>query len=857
MPSIIPPMLKEIVRALFLRWTWQVAWRDSRSTRARLLFFSLNISIGIGALIAVQTLSRNVERAVRTQARTLVGADLVLTSRRPFTNSDEQVFARLGGEQASETSFSTMLLMTNGTRLVNARAIEGAFPFYGRLETDPPEAADKFARGEGILVEQTVLQQFDAHPGEDVRLGDAHFQILGALRKVPGDSVAFGTLIPRLYLPASKLPQTGLLRGISLSRYRRYFKFPPDFDVESLVKREFPERKDRTFEIETVARRQRDFGNALTNLFSFLNLVAVAALLLGSVGVSTAVQVHIRQKLQNVAVLRCLGASIASTFSIYLVQAFVIGFVGSAVGVALGIATAYCLPAVLKGLIPIAFENRLEPFAILPGAAAGFGVCTLFTLLPLLEVRHVSPLAAIRASYEPFRGRDKAVYVIYTVMVLGIATFAMVNAHPWYQGLFFAAGVTLAVLILMGTSRGLIWLARRYVPAFLPFTIRQGLAGLHRPNNRTTLLIVSLGLGAFLILTLQFTREVLLHQLFPPQASSKANAILFDIQPDQVEGVASLVRSNGLEVLDIAPIVTMRLQSIRSIPVETLASRPGGRGPDWALRREYRSTWRNHLVDSEKVVAGRFVPEFTGEPSTNHPVPISFESGIAKDLKIQLGDAVVFDVQGIPIPCEVTSLRDVEWRQIRPNFFVVFPTGVLESAPSMHLMATHVPTPAASAHLQRELVGTFSNVSAIDLTLVLETLETILDKVALAVRFMTGITVVTGLFVLAGTIVSGRAQRLQEAVLLRTLGATRFQIREILFAEYLILGIFAALVGILLATLSSWSLAHFAFKAEYVTSLPIIVIALITLPGLTVFIGLLTSRGIAEQPPLEILRDEN
>ena len=858
-----------------------MAWRDSRASRRRLLLFSSSISLGIAALVAIGSLGRNLEDAIRQQSKSLLGADLVLTARQAFTAEDEALFLRFGGETARETSFSTMLVLTNGTRLVNARAISGGFPFYGQLETEPASAAAEFRAGGGVLIEEGVLQQFGVGRGDSVKLGAASFRILGALRKVPGDTVAFATIAPRVYLAASDLAATELLKGGSLARYRVHFRLPDPTDVEALLKPLEPQLAARRLDSDTVKKRQRDLGASLGNLYRFLNLVALVALLLGAVGIASAIHVHVRQKLPDVAVLRCLGAPLADTFGIYLAQGIALGAAGSLIGIALGALIAQKLPAVIGGFVPFAFAPRFAWGAAVEASSAGFVVCLLFALLPLLEVRRVSPLAAIRAAYDGPPRPDPARWAVAALIALAVTAFSMSQTERWTEGLAFAAGLGTAFALLAGAARLVVWLARRLVPASLPFVWRQGLASLHRPQNRTTLLLLSLGLGTFLILTLHLVRGTLLTQLFPAGNGSKANAVLFDIQPGQKDGVVALLRSQGLPVIDEAPIVTMRLRSVKGVPTETLVQDKTKRVPDWVLRREYRSTWRTNLVDSEEIVAGKFVASFSqprsmaagrkadgragqgtgpSDLSAEDPlaVPVSLEEGIAKDLQVGLGDEIVFDVQGVPMTCRVASLRKVDWRQVRPNFFVVFPAGVLEDAPAMHVLATHVADAAASAMMQREVVKAFPNVSAIDLTLVLQTLDGILAKVGFVIRFMALFTVATGLVVLAGAVLSGRWQRMQEAILLRTLGASRAQIRQVLFAEYATLGLLAAITGSGLAVIASWALAVFVFKAGHdFAALPVpLAIALSGVTTLTVLVGLATSRGIADQPPLEILRRE-
>ena len=835
-----------------------MAWRDSRTSRGRLLVFSSSISLGIGALVAVGSLGQNLREAIEAQSKSLLGADLVFTRREPFAPEDRALLQRIGGQRAEETSFTTMLSLNQGTRLVNARALTGGFPFYGTLETDPPSAAEEFRKGGGVLVEEGILLQFGSRIGEFIQLGQSRLRILGALRRVPGDTVAFATLAPRVYLSGSDLAKTGLIQSGSLARFRIQIRLPQNTDPAALLAPMEETLLRRHIEYDTVKKRQRDLGDSLANLYRFLNLVGLVALILGAIGIASAIQIHVLQKLPHAAILRCLGGSTPRVFAVYLAQGITLGTFGSLMGVGLGSMVARQLPGMIGNIVPFQFEPRFAWAAAGLAASGGFLLCILFALLPLLELRKIPPLAAIRVTAFQLRRFDPARGWVMALIVGGITTFAVLQSRRLLEGLAVAGGLAAAFLLLAGTARALIFTTRRLPSHRLPFVWRQGIASLHRPQNRTTLLLLSIGLGTFLILTLHLVRNSLLQQLFPPSASGKPNTILFDIQPDQRPGVLAILAAHHLPALEQAPIVTMRLQSLKGVPTDRI-NRPGTRTPsvpEWALRREYRSTWRDRLIDTETLTAGAFVPHRTGDLSERNPVPVSVEDGIAHELHLSLGDDLVFDVQGVPVPCRIASLRKVDWRQVRPNFFFLFPEGALEDAPAQFIVATRIDSPTASAAFQRDLLKDYPNVSTVDLTLILQTLDAILSKVGFVIRFMALFTAVTGLIVLAGSIATGRWQRLQEAVLLRTLGASRSQLRRILLAEYVTLGSLAAATGIGLAVAASSALAVFAFKATPVIPPAPLVVTWLAVTSLTVFVGLVTNRGIVRSSPLEILRTE-
>ncbi len=846
-----------------------MAWRDSRTSRRKLALFSCSIVLGIAALAAIGSLGRNLEQAIEDQTKALLGADLVINSRDAFTLEEDRFLQELGGEQSREVSFSTMIYLprTENTRLVQVRALAGAFPYYGKLETEPASAAEEFRHQSGALVEASLLQQFDAKVGDTIRVGKLATTIAGRLEKVPGETVALSTIAPRVYISMADLPRAELLQETSLARYRVYFKFGVGVDVPKLIERIRPQLDKFRLGHDTVEERKRELGRSMDNLYHFLNLVGFISLLLGGVGIASAIHVHIKQKLGTVAVLRCLGGSIAQTFAVYLAQGLALGLFGAVLGGALGVAIQTTLPKILADFIPFTIQFHTAWLAVGRSMAIGFVICLLFALLPLLSARRVSPLAAIRISFEPAHApRDPLRWLVGACLAGGILCFALMQGRDWRIGLGFAVGLGVVFAILSATAKGLVLATRAFASSRLPFAIRQGVANLHRPNNRTLLLLLSLGLGTFLMMSLYLVHRTLLKQLVTSTGKNQPNAVLFDIQNAQLDQVVTLVHSLKLPVLDNTPIVNMRLSSVKGRSVESiLANTNRARGEHrWAYRREYRSTYRGQLRDGEKLVAGQWIGQVTNDTAnpngdrkhSTRDVPISLEQGIAKDLQVGLGDELVFDVQGVPITTRVASLREVEWRRVQPNFFVVFPLGVLESAPAMHVLVLHVNSSEESARMQREVVKAFPNVSAIDLTLVLKTIDAILGKISFVIRFMHMFTVLTGFIVLVTALLTGRYQRIQESVLLRTLGASRGQIFKILLVEYFSLGLLAALTGTLLAVCAAGALAKFVFHTPFAPEAAPLLMALLLVPALTMITGFLMSRGVLNHPPLAILRAE-
>lgn len=836
---------------------FKMAWRDSRASRRRLFLVSLSVVLGIAALVGIASIGDNLQRTVEQQTKSLLGADLTVTSRSEFTPEVLAYLGTLHGEQAREISLRSMITFpaqNNQRRLVQVRALEGNFPFYGELVTTPSDAMEKVRTGRFALLEETILVQFGVKAGDQVKIGEGTFLVAGALNKIPGESAAVAMFSPRVYLSMDGLAAAGLLNRDTFTTHRLHLKLPPTRNVEQLVQELRVKFKGQRLQFSTVEERKRDLGENLKDVYSFLSLVGFVALFLGAVGVASAMHVYIRQKITTVAVLRCLGASARTSFAIYLLQGFCLGVIGAVIGAVVGVGVQLILPAVLKDFLPFQVELFISWPAVLRGTVAGLVICVLFSLLPLLAVRRVSPLRAIRSASGEATAPDPWRRWLYAGIGVAIGGFAILQAGNWKVGAGFTLMLGVAFGLLAGLARLIIWAARRFGPRrMLPYVWRQGLANLHRPNNRTVLLLLSLGLGAFLMMTLVLTRATLLAKIAGIGGGTRPNLIFFDVQDDQVEPLEALARRNGTPLMAKAPMVTMRLAALKGRPVEEWLKDEKSTLPAWALRREYRSTFRGQLSDTETITAGKFV----GHVSAGQPrIPVSVEEGLAKDLQLKLGDELTFDVQGVPVVAFVASLRQVEWQRMQPNFFVVFPEGVLEPAPKTFIAAVRADSPALSAALQQAVGRELPSVSAIDLTLILQTFDGIFAKAAFVISFMAGFTVLTGVIVLAGAILTGRFQRIRETVLLRTLGATRRQLRQIQFVEYAVLGLLAAATGAILAMAANGLLAKFVFKAPVTFAPGVLLASVAGAVAVTLVTGLLTSRGITTHPPLEVLRQE-
>jgi putative ABC transport system permease protein len=840
----------------------KMAWRDSRASRRRLLACALSVVFGIGALVALGSFSAGLGRAVEAQAKGLLGADLVVSARAEPSEAARQYIASLGGIEAVDQSFSTMMAFPSSggaLRLVQVHALEGGFPFYGRMITAPPEAAERLRAGGRVAVlETSLLRQFGAKVGDPVKLGRGIFVIVGALESMPGETLGASMFAPRAIIPRSALSGTGLTGFGSLARHSLALKLPPATDAGragAALQAKFPAEH---FSIETAEGRERSLGRTMANIHIYLGLVGFVSVLLGAIGLAGALQVHVRQKMAGIALLRCLGASARQGFSIYLTQALALGVIGSACGAALGVGLQLALLEGSRGLLPFRVDFSVAWSEVGRGAASGLAMCVLFTLWPLMRIRRVSPLGALRAAEAEVgdAGSDPWRWALGAAIAAALVAIAIGQTRSVRIGFGFAAMLGLAFGTLSGAALAVAWGARRVPRRLLPYTLRQALANLYRPYNRTVALLLSLGLGTFLVLTVYLVHATLLGEIDSSAWGSRTNLLFFDVQDDEIGPLASLLASAGAPVVQQVPVVTMRIASIAGRRVEDLANDKTARIPGWTLEREYRSTYRSGLAGDERVVAGVLAdraPPAGGAALT----PISVEEGLFRSLRLRLGDEIDWNVQGMPVRTRVTGVRSVEWRRLEPNFFVVFPEGSLDGAPRTFMAAVRAERPADSARLQAAVAQAFPNVSAIDLSVVINALDGIFSRLALAVEFVALFTAATGLVVLASAVYSGRRQRFRESALLRTLGATGAQLTRIEIAESAILGVLGGLIGSGLALAANGLLARWVFDARPASPPLALLAALAAVTAVTLGTVWVAGRGTSRQPPLDALRAES
>lgn len=834
---------------------------EFRRSWFRFVFVIIAFATGIGILVAISGVKHNIAEAIALEAKSLLAADLSINSSAPLEASVRETVpgnARI----ADEITFASMLSTAEAqnSRLVQVRALQGAYPFYGIPKVTPEFALRNLQSGDdasGALIDRSIAQQLGISVGTSITIGRIPFVVRGIIEQFPGETYARTIIAPKVLVPLASVQGSELLQRGSRLTYKLYVALDNASAITALEQRLKELQPQYRFEIDTVERRKQSLGRVLNNVHRFLTLVSVAAVLLGGLGVGSAMMTFIRSRASTIASLRCLGVTRKEVAVLFGAQSLMIAALGAVVGTLAGAALCYLLPTILYDFLPVAVTPDLPLVTLAQGFFIAFTVGGFFCAWPLTGVFSIPPSAAIRGGdlldnkeISLSGGRGRGVLFFFGILALIATTSFLLES-------FLVGSITSAILLLLcGVLGGVSWVCMRVVrlwrPDNLPFAIRYGLAALGRPQSQTGVVVVTLGIATFLVGTISLTHTSLLDQVSVAGSGTRPNLVLFDVQPDQREGVRTILLRHQLAVQQEVPIVTMRLAAINELDNREL--RADTEIPEWTLRREYRSSYRDQLIESERLVAGRFVPEYRWSGDPNMPIPVTVEEGIAEDLKIKVGDKVRFDVQGVLLLTEVVGVRRVDWRRVQTNFFFLFPAGVLEEAPQFFAMMTRANTLESLAAVQRDVISAYGNISAIDLNLILETADTVLSKVAVAVQFLALFTIVSGLCILAGALATTRAARLKELLLLKAVGATRKQTITITIVEFMLLATLSALVGVGASLVGGWAIATWYFESSFAVPWNELLLLYGALLLAVFAVGIVMTLGLLRISPIEVLR---
>ena len=836
----------------------RLAWRQARGARRHFLVFFACVVLGVAALVSVGSFGATLNRTLAREAKALLGGDVELRSARPLPDDVERDLAGRVGQGATVVHVRELVGMARGvdngrSLLVELKAVGRGYPLYGRLATTPAEPLVALLADDGVVVQREVLDRLGVRVGDRLALGTLTLTVRGVIDTEPDRSASLVTLGPRMFVAPETLEQSGLLQFGSRVRYRTLVKLPPAQTARALREALARRISDPGVRVSAFDEAQPGLRRFFTQLTTYLGLVGLASLLVGGIGVASSVSTFVRRQQPTIAILKSLGATSRTIVAMFLVQTQVVGVAGSLVGAALGVALQPVLIAALAGFVPFALEPRVDALTVLRGVCMGTLTTLLCALWPLLDVREVRASLVLRRDVEAAAPRVRQrPWVAALPIAAGLAALSLWQAGSLKIGGIFLGASVGAVVSLWAVARGLVVLARRLPRAPSP-AWQHGVGALRRPGGQSARVVVALGAGVMLLVAVAMLEQSLDAQIDHEQRREAPSFFFIDVQPDQRDAFVQLVRqTTGGVAPTLTPIVRSRLASIEGEPVtRAMVQARGGEARETAFyyTREYVLTSAAEAPAGNVITRGRW---WTGDPG---PPRVSVEDVMARQLGIDVGSRLTFDVQGVPIEAEVTSLRKVDWQSLTTNFFVIFSPGALDGAPTTYVATARTPV-AREAALQSAVVNAFPNVTAIPVRDVLERVGVVLADIAIAIRIIAMFTVGTGLVVMAGALASTRYQRLYESVILRTLGATRGAVARAFAVEYGCLGAAAGVGGTVLAAVLAWVVLRFVLETPWRFE-PLAMLAGITLTmALSMAIGFLATFRLLGAKPLPVLRRE-
>ncbi len=836
----------------------RMAWRETRPALKRFMFLIAAIALGVGSLTGLKGFSQALDRSIFKSARDLIAADLAVRLNSLPGQKDLDVLESLVRKGAELTRTTETLSMVSSAKASNPilsdiRAVDPqAYPFYGNVELEPPAPLRKVLNDDAAVVTKDLLVRSGISIGDTIQIGTSLFRIAAVLKSEP-DRIGFGMdLGPRILITRKALERSGLIQFGSRASESFLYRLPSQGLSLDEARDILNAGLTRRVRITDYRNPNPSVSQGLERTANFFSLIGLLSLLVGGLGVSTTIHTYLQQKLDSIAILKCLGGRSNQIIRIYVVQGLVLGALGSIIGMGLGYLVQLLLPRLLKGLINLPTQLELAPGAAIQGFAIGIFTTLIFLLTPLLAVRKVRPIRVFlrempETQYSTLRRlrRDPLPLASSLLLLLGVGLAASWLAQSLRWGFAFLAGLAGCILVLALASQLLLAILRR-VPPPPVLAVRQGMKNLNRPGNHIGSILVSLGLGVAFVLTIYFIQTSLISQIVKSAPADFPNVFLLGVTESDKPALTDLLKSQrGIEGQALIPTISSRLSRVDGKTADQLVLEPHDRR---YFQMEFMLTWSESEPPDTRIVEGSW-----WRPPYNSPL-ISVGENAAQHLKIHLGSTLDFDVGGVTVRGNVFNIRDAEFARPGTSNQFIFSPGVLEGFATSYIGTVRI-APARVAEFQSSLFKRLPNITSIDVGQVLTRIQDLLDRISTVIRFIALFAIISGIIILAASVVSTRYQRIREVVLLKTLGATRSQISRIQAAEFLITGSAAGLTGGILAAIAAHYLLGKLLRTEFEFRwIPLLASTLAT-AALSIATGWLASRGVLNHKPLDILRE--
>lgn len=837
----------------------RLALREMRGGLRGFGIFLACIALGVAAISGVSSLSRSLTEGLSTEGRKILGGDLAFSLRQREATTDEIAVLEAQGEVSVIATLRGMAHAgEKGSGLVEIKAVDEAYPRVGELVVEPAlPKREVFAERDGVFgaaVDPVLLARLDLGVGDVVNVGEAQVQLRAAMVSEPdkiADGIEFG---PRLMMSTEGLRATGLIQPGSLVRWTYRLALPSSADenaqlarVEEAVAEAAPEAGWR---VRSRLNADPRFQRNIERFAQFLTLVGLTALIVGGVGVANAVRGFVDRKRDSIATIKSLGSPGGQVVGIYLTQVMLIAFVGIVIGLAVGAVIPFAIAFAIGDALPIPISPTIAVRELLIAALYGLFTALAFAMGPLGRVHDIQVTHLFRDQIDRDRRfprlRYTAVATVAAAALLGLAVFSAFDPRV---ALIFIAAIAIAFVLLRVVAIALMAIARR-LPRPRRAAPRLALANIHRPGALTPSLVLSLGLGITLLVTLALIDGNMRRQLTETLPEMAPSFFFVDIPSAQVENFERFMSNAAPEAdLDRVPMMRGRIVSLRGIPAEEIDA---SEDAAWVLQGDRGLTYATAIPEGSVLTEGEW---WGAEPEERL---VSFDSEVAAGLGVGIGDEIVVNVLGRNVSARVANLRKVEWRSMGINFVMVFTPNTFAGAPHMHLATLTFPNEEDRSRepaLLRDIGQTFPTITSVRVRDALEAVNDIVGQLVVAIRGASAIALAASVLVLAGALAAGHRARLYDAVVLKTLGATRAKLLGAYALEYGALGLATAIFGMIAGGLAGWVIVTQIMQLEFVFIWQGPLTAAILAVVVTITLGLFGTLRILNQKPASYLRN--
>jgi putative ABC transport system permease protein len=831
----------------------RLALRELRGGIGGFRIFLACLMLGVGAIAGVGSLGATVDAAIHADARILFGGDVSARLVHREAGAAERRFLDASGRVSEIALMRAMAVSLDGARhtLIELKAVDAVYPLYGSLALTPvrdPAAALAESGGVfGAVADPAMAQRLGLEVGDRFKIGGAQIELRATIERMPDAALSGLAFGPTVIVAVPALATTGLLQPGALVTYDYRLRLPPDTDPEAWARAARGEFPDAGWQVRTAGEASPALSRFLDRIALFLSLVGITALLVGGIGIGSAVAYFVAGKTTTIATLKSLGAPNRLILAAYAAQIGLLAVAGIAAGLAFGALVPLAVAPFVARLLPVPLHIGVYPLPLALAAASGLLATALFSLLPLAGVGRVMPGALFRDIVAPACRRVHRGALTGTAAAgLGLAALVTLTAPDRAVALWYVAGALAAFAVFRAAGALIVAGARR---AGRPrrVVLRLALANLHRPGAPTARVVLSLGIGLTVLVAVALVQASLSAEIETTIAEGAPAYFFLDIQPAQRDGFAGLVQAVPGSRLAEVPMLRGRITRLNGVAVEDAKVAPDAR---WALRSDRGLTYAAAVPAGSEVVAGQWWPaDYHGPPL------ISFDAGLAKGMGLKLGDTLTVNVLGRDVTATIANLRRVDWTRLGINFAIVFAPGTLEAAPHTVLAAAWLPKGGEEA-LLRQIVERYPNVSAVPVREALDAVERIIAAIGTAIRLAALVTLVAGALVLGGAVAADYRRRVYEAVVLKVLGATRRTVAAAFLVEYGLMGLVSAVLAAFVGTLVAWLLVTGPLGADWSFAPAPLVLLLAAAVGLTVLLGFAGTWRALGAPAAPQLRHE-